>query len=173
MTAAGTPGAPAGLRAAGLVRDPLRIVLATGVGISAVLHGQMALAGAHGAGWSVLMGAMTAVCLFCVAGLLRHGDPAAAMRMSTGMALAMALVHVLALPLISGGSGHGRHGAASATSSVPEAGHGAMLLVVVVELAVAAGAVAWVRRSERCHEERSEPRSGRRPARRSVRLGSR
>lgn len=134
------------LGAAALLRDPLRLVLAAGIGTSAVLHGQMALAGAHGSGWSVLMGTMAAVCVFCAAGLLRRGDPVAAVRMSTGMALAMALLHVLALPLLSGSGGHARHGVASAAGGVAEAGRGTMLLVVVVELAVAAGAVAWIRR---------------------------
>ena len=153
MSTAGVHGVPAGPGAAGLRRDPLRVLLAAGVGAAVVLHAHMALAGIHGAGWSVLMGAMAAVCLFCVIGMLRDEEPAAAMRMSTGMALAMALAHVLALPLLGGGGGH--HGTSSAAGGAAQAGHGAMLLVVLVELAVAAGAVAWIRR----HERRSTYRS--------------
>ncbi|MFI7481321.1 hypothetical protein ACH9EU_02780 [Kocuria sp. M1R5S2] len=141
-----------------LTRDPLRIVMVAGTAASVVLHGHMALA--HGGGWAVLMAAMAVLCLACLAGLLRGGRPDAAVRMTTGMALAMALGHVLLLPLMSGDGAHAHHAAtgsaAHPTSPAQDAaaGHGGMLLVVAVELAVAACAVAWSRR----HEDRSARR---------------
>lgn len=145
------PGRPAAPRrevcgGAGL----LRVLLVLGVAASVALHAQMALAGAHGPGWSVLMGVMALLCLSCLAGLVRTGDPTGAVRMTMGMALAMALGHVLLLPLLDGGSGahgaHAHHGGASAAGSASGAGHGGMLLVVAVELAVAALAVGWTGR---------------------------
>lgn len=125
------------------------MLLVLGVAASVALHAQMALAGAHGPGWSVLMGAMALLCLSCLAGLVRAGDPAGTVRMTMGTALAMALGHVLLLPLLGGGAGaqgvHAHHGAATAVDAASGAGHGGMLLVVGVELAVAALAVAWTR----------------------------
>ncbi|MEX5295369.1 hypothetical protein QYM41_08810 [Kocuria sp. CPCC 205268] len=116
---------------------------------SVALHAQMALTGAHGPGWSLLMGVMALLCLSCLAGLVRAGDPAGPVRMTMGMALAMALGHVLLLPLLAGAPGaHGAHAAhgGEATVAAAGAGHGGMLLVVGVELIVATLAVGWVRR---------------------------
>ncbi|MEX5297215.1 hypothetical protein RCG67_00360 [Kocuria sp. CPCC 205292] len=117
---------------------------------SVALHAQMALTGAHGPGWSVLMGVMALLCLSCLAGLVRGGDPAGPVRMTMGMALAMALGHVLLLPLLTGGAGahgaHAHHGGAAPVDAAAGAGHGGMLLVVGVELAVAVLAVGWTRR---------------------------
>lgn len=130
--------------------DLPRVLLVLGVTASVALHAQMALAGTHGPGWSVLMGIMAVLCLSCLAGLVRAGDPTGAVRMTMGMALAMALGHVLLLPLLGGASGaHGAHahsGGATTAGAAAGAGHGGMLLVVVVELAVAAVAVRWTRR---------------------------
>lgn len=142
---------PAERRRAGLRRaDPLRVLLVLGVAASVVLHARMALTGVHGPGWSVLMGVMALLCLSCLAGLVRAGDPTATVRMVTGTALAMALGHVLLLPLLGGSSGvhgaHAHHGGAAPVDAASGAGHGGMLLVVGVELAVAAVAVVWTRR---------------------------
>ncbi len=132
--------------------DPLRVLLVLGVTASVALHAQMAVTGAHGPGWSVLMGVMALLCLSCLAGLVRAGDPAGPVRMTMGMALAMALGHVLLLPLLAGAPGaHGAHAAHAAPGggaavAAAGAGHGGMLLVVGVELIVAALAVGWVRR---------------------------
>lgn len=128
--------------------DLLRVLLVLGVATSVALHAQMALAGAHGPGWSVLMGVMALLCLSCLAGLVRAGDPAGPVRMTMGMALAMALGHVLLLPLLAGGThgAHAHHGGAAPVEAAAGAGHGGMLLVVGVELAVAALAVGWTRR---------------------------
>jgi hypothetical protein len=143
-----------------LLGDPLRVLLGTGVGVSVALHGQMAVAGTHGAGWAVVMGVMAALCLSCLVALARVGDLVRTVRMTMGMALAMALAHTLMIPLLGGSGGHSahaHHGGAGATEAAASgAGHGGMLLVVVVELAVAALAVAWLRRHDR------------RPARRPV-----
>ncbi|WP_157571454.1 hypothetical protein [Kocuria rosea] len=124
------------------------MLLVLGVATSVALHAQMALAGAHGPGWSVLMGVMALLCLSCLAGLVRAGDPAGPVRMTMGMALAMALGHVLLLPLLAGGThgAHAHHGGAAPVEAAAGAGHGGMLLVVGVELAVAALAVGWTRR---------------------------
>lgn len=145
------PGRQAAPRLQALRRtDLLRVLLVLGVAASVVLHARMALAGAHGPGWSVLMGVMALLCLSCLAGLLRAGDPTGTVRMTMGMALAMALGHVLLLPLLAGGSGahgaHAHHGGAPAAGAASGAGHGGMLLVVGVELVVAALAVGWTRR---------------------------
>ncbi|MGK7221295.1 hypothetical protein ACSNO4_00655 [Kocuria flava] len=124
------------------------MLIVLGVAASVVLHARMALAGAHGPGWSVLMGVMALLCLSCLAGLVRAGDPAGPVRMTMGMALAMALGHVLLLPLLAGGAhgAHAHHGGAAPVDAASGAGHGGMLLVVGVELAVAAVAVVWIRR---------------------------
>lgn len=149
----GRPDAPppAERRRAGLRRpDPLRVLLVLGVAASVVLHARMALAGVHGPGWSVLMGVMALLCLSCLAGLVRAGEPTATVRMVMGTALAMALGHVLLLPLLGGSSGahgaHAHHGGAAPVDAASGADHGGMLLVVGVELAVAAVAVVWTRR---------------------------
>lgn len=130
--------------------DLLRVLLVLGVTASVALHAQMALTGTHGPGWSVLMGVMALLCLSCLAGLVRAGDPAGPVRMTMGMALAMALGHVLLLPLLAGAPGahgaHAHHGGTAAVDTAAGAGHGGMLLVVGVELTVAALAVGWVRR---------------------------
>ncbi|WP_143709859.1 hypothetical protein [Kocuria flava] len=126
------------------------MLLVLGVAASVVLHARMALAGVHGPGWSVLMGVMALLCLSCLAGLVRAGEPTATVRMVMGTALAMALGHVLLLPLLGGSSGahgaHAHHGRAAPVDAASGAGHGGMLLVVGVELAVAAVAVVWTRR---------------------------
>lgn len=155
MSAAGaTVAVPA--RTPRLLGDPLRGALALGTGVSVVLHAQMALGGTHGRGWSVLMGLMAVLCLPCLVALVRPAavHPAVGtVRMALGTALAMALGHVLLLPLMSGVGGHAQHGTPSAGTVPAAAGgaaHGAgVLLVVGVELAVAVLAVVWLRRSER------------------------
>ncbi|MFI7584208.1 hypothetical protein ACH9DO_10480 [Kocuria sp. M1N1S27] len=135
--------------------DLLRALLVLGTAASVALHGQMGLGGAHGPGWSALMGVMAVLCLSCLLGLVRAADPAGTVRMTMGMALAMALGHVLLLPLLDASSGaHGHHGHHAGTSAVSAAstagaGHGGMLLVVGVELAVAVVAVSWLRRHNR------------------------
>ena len=138
-----------------LLGDPLRVLLGIGLGVSVALHGQMAVAGTHGAGWAVVMGVMAALCLSCLVALGRSGDLGRTVRMTMGMALAMALAHTLMIPLLGGSGGHSAHAhhggvpAGAAEAAAPGAGHGGMLLVVVVELAVAALAVAWLRRHDR------------------------
>jgi hypothetical protein len=155
VSAAG-PTAAAADRAPRHLGDPLRAALVLGTGVSVALHARMALDGAHGRGWSVLMGFMALLCLPCLLALLRPGaaHPAArTVRMALGTALAMALGHVLLLPLLSHGAGHVGHGAPPA-GTMPAAGGGAghgsgVLAVVGVEMAVAVLAVVWLRRAER------------------------
>jgi hypothetical protein len=131
-----------------LVHDPLRSAVAVGVATSMVLHGQMSLTGMHGPFWSAVMGAMALGCLSCLAGLLRPGRPQAPMAMTMGMAVAMALIHVLMLPLMADAV-HAHHDVTAEhalTGAVPDSGQVSMVLVVVLELAVAALAVIWLRR---------------------------
>lgn len=135
--------------------DPLRVLLAAGLAASVLLHARMALGG-HGPGWSLGMAAMAVLCLPCLTTLVRAGAAhrrAGAVRMAMGAALATALGHVLLLPLMSAGGGHAQHGAlpSGAPSAVTGGeAHGATaLLVIAVELVVAALAVVWLRRHER------------------------
>ncbi|MGQ1838504.1 hypothetical protein ACT4S2_08605 [Kocuria turfanensis] len=142
--------------------DPVRVLLAAGLVASVLLHARMALGG-HGPGWSIGMAVMAVLCLSCLPALVRAGAArrrAGAVRMVMGMALAMAFGHVLLLPLMGAGGGHAHHGALPA-GTMPAAAGGAAhgtgaLLVISVELAVAALAVLWLRRH------------GRRPTYRSV-----
>jgi hypothetical protein len=155
-TAGAVPGHRPGDPVPGLLHDPLRVLVVLGVAVSTVLHGQMAILGVHGAVWSLVMAGMAVMCLSCVASLLRPGRSIAArhpaMTMTVGMALAMALGHVLMLPLMTGGNGgaHAHHttGGSGRTTlaATPDSGHSTMLLVVIVEIVVAATATAWTRR---------------------------
>ncbi|TDL38136.1 hypothetical protein [Kocuria rosea] len=154
-TAGAVPGHRPGGPGPGLLHDPLRVLVVLGVAVSTVLHGQMAILGVHGAVWSLVMVGMAVMCLSCVAPLLRPGRSIAArhpaMTMTMGMALAMALGHVLMLPLITGGNGgaHAHHTGGSGRTTLaadPSSGHGTMLLVIAVELVVAATATTWARR---------------------------
>jgi hypothetical protein len=131
----------------------------------------MAVTGTHGPVWSLMMASMALLCLSCVVALLRRGQPATTvhttMTMTMGMALAMTLAHTLMLPFLGGLGGHSAHAhhggvsAGAAEAAASGSGHGGMLLVVVIELTVAALAVAWTRRHA------SRPRSH--PANHTVR----
>lgn len=129
-----------------LLRDPLRVLMTAGLGASIALHTQMTLNDTHGFGMSLVMAIMAIACLSCLTGLLRPITSADPVRMTMGMALAMALGHVLMLPLIGGGV-HAHHSTAHAAAAVEGGGHGAMLLAMILELAVAALAVGWLRRT--------------------------
>ena len=141
------------------LHDPLGVSVVLGVAVSAALHGRMALSGAHGPFWSVVMAGMALVCGLCLVALLRRGRSATeagtTMTMTMGMALAMALAHALMLPFAGEMSGHHasahHHGMATGPtgSAAPGAGHGSMLVVVAVELLIAALAVTWTRRHAR------------------------
>jgi hypothetical protein len=140
------------------VHDVHRWMIIAGVGASIALHGQMALSGAHGTMWSLVMGGMAAICVSCIVALVKAGPARGPVCMTMGMAIAMALIHVLMLPFLNGGGGaHSHHSAAHVDAVVAgsSGGHGAMLMVVAVELAVAALAAGWMRR----HSRRS-PRAG-------------
>lgn len=138
------------MTAPGVLRDPLRAVLVCGIAVSVAVHARMAVDGGHGPGWSLAMAGMAVLCLSCGLALVRPGDRAGVVRMTMGMALAMALIHVLLLPLMGGSStgAHAHHGGVPAVAA-PSAGHGTMLLAVVVELGVGVLALAWTRRHGR------------------------
>lgn len=122
---------------------------------SAATHGWMAVGGGHGAGWSLVMAGMAALCAFCVVGLLRQPLAADPVRMAMVMAVTMALLHVVLMPLTAGAGGgahhHGQHGgespvAAAVVASAGGAEHSTMMLVVIVLELVAGGlAVARLR----------------------------
>lgn len=130
------------------------VLLVACVGASAAAHGWMAIGGGHGAGWSLVMAAMALACASCAVDLLRRWhDPGSAV-MALGMAAAMALIHVLMLPLMTAGAAgtqHAHHaggGAAASAAAASGAGaeHGAMLLLVALELVAAGLAAARLRR---------------------------
>jgi hypothetical protein len=145
------PGTPSDTRQ--VLRDPRHLLLVAGVGTSVALHGQMAISGMHGTVWSLVMAAMAAICLPCLVALVKSKAAPGPVRMTMGTALAMALTHVLMLPLLNTSSGaHAHHHAAQMESVVATSGgnHGAMLAVIAVELAVAAMAAGCMRRHARC-----------------------
>ncbi len=124
---------------------------------SAAAHGWMAVGGGHGAGWSLVMAAMAVLCAFCVVGLMRQPLAVAPARMAMVMAVTMALLHVLMIPLMAGAAGgathhhahHAHHGgggpgaAPVAAASAAGADHSTMMLVIVLELT--AGGLAATR----------------------------
>lgn len=133
--------------------------LAAGLSLaSAPLHVWLLLAHHHSAVMAAALLLMTAVCALCAVRVLRarrsrpigarDGGSDSELRGLLLMADAMALVHAMLLLLASGGGhgGHGSHGSPVALS----AGHAAgattsMLLLVALELAVAASAALALR----------------------------
>ncbi|MFF0902048.1 UNVERIFIED_CONTAM: hypothetical protein RF653_03350 [Kocuria sp. CPCC 205316] len=123
---------------------------------STAAHGWMAVGGGHGAGWSLAMAVMAVLCAFCVVGLMRRPLAVAPVRMAMVMALTMALLHVLMIPLMAGAAGRATHhhahhggggpGAAPVASSAGGADLSAMMLVIVLELTAGGLAAARLRR---------------------------
>jgi hypothetical protein len=116
----------------------------------------MAVGGGHGAGWSLVMAAMAVLCAFCVVGLMRQPLAVAPVRMAMVMAVTMALLHVLMIPLMAGAAGgaarhHSHHGAggpgaAPVAASAGAADHSTMMLVIVLELTAGGLAATRLRR---------------------------
>lgn len=144
-SAARTPGAP------------VHVLLAGCVAASVAAHGWMAVGGGHGAGWSLVMAAMAVACSFCLTDMVRRPEAAGPVRMALSTAVAMAVVHVLVLPLMGGhvSGGHpAHHGGAGAGPSPAEALTGGadssgMLALIVLELTAAALAAGLLRRRTR------------------------
>lgn len=144
-----TPPAPV---AVGLLHGCLVLCVAG----SAAAHGWMAVGGGHGAGWSLVMAAMAVLCAFCVVGLMRQPLAVAPVRMAMVMAVTMALLHVLMIPLMAGAAGgaarhHSHHGgggpgAAPVAASAGAADHSTMMLVIVLELTAGGLAATRLRR---------------------------
>ncbi|RLY93827.1 hypothetical protein EAE32_00835 [Kocuria tytonicola] len=129
-------------------RLPLRLLLVAGLGASVVVHLGMAADGTHGTVMSVLMLVMALTCLSCLTGLLRSVSAQSTATTTMVMAALMALVHVLILPLMSGGT-HAHHGSPARPFAPAGGGLAAMVLVAVLELAVAGLASAWLRGARR------------------------
>lgn len=147
----GTPSVPV---AVGLLHGGLVLCVAG----SAAAHGWMAVAGGHGAGWSLVMAAMAVLCAFCTVGLMRRPLAADPVRMAMVMAVAMALLHVLMVPLMAGAAGgthdHAHHGGGSPGASPVAAAaggadHSTMTMVIVLELVAGGLAAARLRRRPR------------------------
>lgn len=136
---------------------PLRVLLVGCVAASVAAHGWTAVGGGHGAGWSLVMAAMAVACSWCLPDLVRRRDAAGPVRMTLGTAVAMAVVHVLMVPLMGGrqSGGHPAHhgglgaGPSAAEAAAVGAGHSAMLALIVLELAAAALAAGLLRRRAR------------------------
>jgi hypothetical protein len=117
----------------------------------------MAVGGGHGAGWSLVMAVMAVACSFCLTDMVRRPEAAGPVRMALSTAVAMAVVHVLVLPLMGGhvSGGHpAHHGGAGAGPSPAEALTGGadssgMLALIVLELTAAALAAGLLRRRTR------------------------
>lgn len=144
-----TPPAPV---AVGLLHGCLVLCVAG----SAAAHGWMAVGGGHGAGWSLVMAAMAVLCAFCVVGLVRRPPAVAPVRMAMVMAVTMALLHVLMIPLMAGAAGgaarhHSHHGgegpgAAPVAAAAGGADHSTMMPVIVLELTAGGLAATRLRR---------------------------
>ncbi len=97
----------------------------------------------HGTWLNLLMLAMVAVCLPCVAHIWLHRRDcdlrrASALRRVMASALAMTGVHaVLLLGHGAGGLGHGHHGAVAAAGGAAPSGSGALLGVIALEITTA------------------------------------
>ena len=138
--------------------------LAAGLSLaSAPLHVRLLLAHPHSAVMAAALLLMTATCTLCAVRLLRarRSRPIGARDDGGGselrglllMADAMALAHAMLLLLASGGDHHGSHGSHD-SPVVLGAGHAAgamtsMLLLVALELAVAACAALALRSNRR------------------------
>lgn len=152
---AGTSERGAAPRVTAAAGGVLHGCLVLSVAGSAAAHGWMAMGGGHGVGWSLVMAAMAVLCAFCVVGLMRRPLATEPVRMAMVMAVAMALLHVVMVPLMAGAGGGAPHhahrggesyGAAPAVASAGGADHSTMALVVVLELAAAGLAATRLRR---------------------------
>ncbi|KAE8765774.1 hypothetical protein [Georgenia thermotolerans] len=121
--------------------------VALGSALAVVAHIGMAVTMRHDGLLAPAMVAMALMCLPCTVALWRGGQ-AGALRMLIGASAAMALVH---LALVTGLPGHAhgghRHAAPVAADLHPEAGSGAMsmLLLIALELCVAYAAAHLLR----------------------------
>jgi hypothetical protein len=127
----------------------LHTILVLCAASSLAAHGWIAVTGGHGQGFSLVMAAMSVMCLPCVVGLVRSPHDMGPVRMVLGMSVVMVLLHVLAITLGAGtmttthdlkhfhpASGPAPTGAAG---SVGRGGHTAMMFsLIVLELVVAA-----------------------------------
>ena len=146
-------GLLAGASAARTSNGHVHLLLVVCVAASVAAHGWMAVGGGHGAGWSLVMAAMSVACAVCLVDLVRRREAHGPVRMALGMAVAMAVVHVLMLPLMAGGQGgtqHAHHaGGGTAPGAVAAstggADHGTMLLPIALELVAAGLASARLR----------------------------
>lgn len=150
---ASAPRLVAGASVARASERPLRVLLAGCVAASVAAHGWMAVGGGHGAGWSLAMAAMAVACSFCLPDLVRRRDAPGPVGMALCTAVAMAVLHVLMIPLTEGHDGaHPAHhggvgpGPSAAGAVSGGAGHGAVLALIVLELTAAALAAGLLRR---------------------------
>lgn len=154
---AAAPGLLVGASGARASGAPVHVLLTGCVAASVAAHGWMAVGGGHGAGWSLVMAAMAVACSFCLADLVRRPDAAGPVRMVLSTAVAMAVVHVLMLPLMGAhaSGGHAAHhggaatGPSAAESLTGGADHSGMLALIALELAAAGLAAGLLRRRAR------------------------
>jgi hypothetical protein len=126
----------------GLILHGLLVLCAAG---STAAHGWTAVTGGHGPGWSLIMTAMMVLCAPCVFGLVRRPQAITPVRMVLGMAVAMVLLHVMAITLFGGTAGmHPSHAKPSptltvTTGSASEVRHITMTIpLIALELVVTA-----------------------------------
>ncbi len=152
---AGTSERGAAPRVTAVAGGVLHGCLVLSVAGSAAAHGWMAMGGGHGAGWSLVMAAMAVLCAFCVVGLMRRPLATEPVHMAMVMAVAMALLHVVMVPLMAGpggGAPHhahhggGRPGADPVAASAGAADHSTMMMVIVLELVAGGLAATRLRR---------------------------
>ena len=131
--------------------------LAAGLSLaSAPLHVRLLLAHPHSAVMAAALLLMTALCALCAVRVLR-GRPIGArdggdseLRGLLLMADAMALAHAMLLLLASGGDHHGGHGSPAVLGAGhPAGGMTSMLLLVGLEISVAACAALALRSNRR------------------------
>lgn len=157
VRAAPAPRLPTGASGERTPGALLHVLLTGCVAASVAAHGWTAVGGGHGAGWSLVMAAMAVACSFCLADLVRRPEAAEPVRMALSTGVAMAVVHVLGLPLMGGHASGGHpahHGGAGAGPGAADAvaggaGSGAMLALIVLELTAAGLAAGLLRRRAR------------------------
>ncbi|MEX5270728.1 hypothetical protein [Kocuria sabuli] len=136
---------------------PVHVLLTGCVAASVAAHGWTAVGGDHGAGWSLVMAAMAVACSFCLPDLVRRPEASGPVRMALSTGVAMAVVHVLMLPLMGGHASGGHpahHGGAGAGPGAADAvtggtGSSTMLALIVLELTAAVLAAGLLRRRAR------------------------
>jgi hypothetical protein len=137
-----------------MIRDPLLVLIMTGVGFSSALHIQMAAMGFHGLIGTLIMACMAVACISCLVTLLLRGSQVVTVRMIMGMAQIMVIAHlILIFPPAGSGNVH-RHNTVTSADDPIRGGlaHGSFLVVIAVELLVAATAAVWIRNKRTMNE---------------------